>query len=143
MTKTEGIRLVLISNQMVMKKIYFWFLWYRSACDTRDDSWWNGVHIWKKIIATRQEQHVICARGGPGRFNSACGIDSLNHQFTCDCNYSLRGKCISSIKCRTCLLQKNGTNNNSEEHLTVRIQQSVRGTIHVHALLTSKSFLWT
>lgn len=91
MTKTEGIRLVLVSIQMVIRKSTF------DSCaivllvtpETTNDE--TGCK-YEKLNANRQEQHVICARRGPGRFNSACGIDSLNHQFTCDCNYSLREK---------------------------------------------------
>lgn len=100
MTKTEGIRLVLVSIQMVIRKSTF------DSCaivllvtpETTNDE--TGCK-YEKLNANRQEQHVICARRGPGRFNSACGIDSLNHQFTSDCNYNLREKWISFIICRT------------------------------------------
>jgi len=55
----------------------------------------------KKQNANRQKQHVICALRGLGRFNSACGINSFNHQFTSDCNYGLREKWINFIICKT------------------------------------------
>lgn len=56
---------------------------------------------YEKLIVNRLEQNVICAWRGRGRFDSTCGINSLNHHFTSDCNYSLREKWISSIICRT------------------------------------------
>lgn len=80
MTQTEGIRLVLILYQMFMRKSFdssaiILLVTPEMAHDEL------GANM-KKLNANRQEQHVICALRGPGRFNSACGINSPNHQFT-------------------------------------------------------------
>lgn len=99
MTKTEGIRLVLILNQMFMRKSFdSSAIVLLETPETAHDE--TGCK-YKKRMANRQEQHVIFAWRRPGRFNSACGINSLNHRFTSDCNYSLREKWISFIICRT------------------------------------------